>query len=130
MNIQDVRRQNLVEWVRLQGGHAVVCERFGLTVSQASYLSQIANGYSFGERSARNWERRLRLPPEWFDRSIGQPAKASENVHAFHPVPAWPFRVPPERILALPRTARESIDAYIQGVCDAHAAAKASGARR
>ncbi|KQO38168.1 phage repressor protein [Acidovorax sp. Leaf84] len=38
---------------------------FGLTQSQASYLSQLTaqeSTASFGERSAKNWEERLRIP--------------------------------------------------------------------
>lgn len=45
-------------------GFARVVERFGLTPSQASYLSQLTaqdSTASFGERAAKNWEERLKI---------------------------------------------------------------------
>lgn len=60
-----MRRQALRVFVRDAGGHASVVRKFNLTQSQASYLSQLTaegSAASFGERSARNWEERLRLP--------------------------------------------------------------------
>jgi hypothetical protein len=61
MDIQDVRRTNLAAWVVQHGGHATAARAVGLKQSTAAYLSACINGYAIGERSARNWERRLRL---------------------------------------------------------------------
>ena len=62
MEMQDVRRMNLAAWVKQHGGHTVASKRAGLKQSEAAYLSACINGYSLGERSARNWERKLKLP--------------------------------------------------------------------
>lgn len=69
MNTQERRRAALVAWIAKRGGHARVVGEFRLSTSQASYLSQIVNGYTFGEKAARNWEERLRLPPNWLDQT-------------------------------------------------------------
>ena len=107
-----------------------MCLRYNLTKPQGSYLSQLTSGYSFGERSARNWEQRLRMPSGYLDRAVGTDGQVAENVVPFVITPLWPFRTPMERVLALPKAARESIDAYIQGVCDSTAPRKDRGARR
>lgn len=130
MDVQETRRLNLADWIAQQGGHGTVCLRYNLTKAQGSYLSQLTNGYSFGERSARNWEKRLRMPAGYLDRARGAPEQLAENVVPFVVPLVWPFRTPLERVMALPRTARESIDAYIQGVCDTAPARKDHGARR
>jgi len=70
MNIQTLRRQLLSWGVTAIGVHAAVVTKFGLTPSEASYLSQVVNGYSFGEKSARNWETKLRLPAKFLDQEL------------------------------------------------------------
>lgn len=67
MQIQDRRRAALARWIEHAGGHAKVVARYGLTASKASYLSQICNGYTFGEKSARSWETLLGIPKGWLD---------------------------------------------------------------
>lgn len=65
MDVEELRRERLRTFVKNEGGHAKVVQKFRLTPSQGSYLSQlIAPGAaaSFRERSAANWEERLRLP--------------------------------------------------------------------
>lgn len=64
---QDNRREFLRRWVAAKGGQAEVARQFRLTPSQASYLSQILGGYSFGARSARGWEKRLGMPPRMLE---------------------------------------------------------------
>lgn len=64
---QEHRRKRLSEWVQLNGGHSAVVARRQLKPSQASYLSQLINGYSFGPRAARNMEARLGLPVRYLD---------------------------------------------------------------
>lgn len=64
MDVTEQRREALRKFVAKHGGHAAVVERFRLTPSQASYLSQlVAPGSiaSFGELSAKNWEKRFNL---------------------------------------------------------------------
>jgi SOS-response transcriptional repressor LexA len=64
MDVTEQRREALRKFVARHGGHAAVVERFRLTQSQASYLSQlVAQGStaSFGELSAKNWEKRFHL---------------------------------------------------------------------
>jgi hypothetical protein len=53
--------------VQSNGGHSAVVSLRQLKPSQASYLSQLINGYSFGPRAARNMERRLGLPARYLD---------------------------------------------------------------
>lgn len=48
---QEERRERLRQWVRAAGGHATVVAKRRLTQGQASYLSQVMNGYSFGSRA-------------------------------------------------------------------------------
>jgi len=64
--VEDARREVLRGFVRDQGGYARVVQAFRLTPSQGSYLSQLIardSAASFGERSAKNWEERLKLRP-------------------------------------------------------------------
>ena len=64
MDISEQRRQALRAVVARLGGYAAVVKKFGLTAAQGSYLSQLTaadSSASFGERSAANWEKRLRL---------------------------------------------------------------------
>ena len=62
--MEETRRDALRSFVRGAGGYAKVVREYALSPSLASYLSQLtAEGSlaSFGERSAANWESRLRL---------------------------------------------------------------------
>lgn len=64
MDVTEQRREVLRRFVAKHGGHAAVVERFRLTGSLASYLSQLVapnSTASFGETSAKNWEKRLGL---------------------------------------------------------------------
>jgi hypothetical protein len=66
MDRSELRRKALRAFVMQQGGYAAVVKKFKLTASQSSYLSQLTtedSSASFGERSAKNWELRLRLQP-------------------------------------------------------------------
>lgn len=67
MEIQDHRRERLRAWIEQEGGHAAAVRKFALTESQASYLSQVLNGYSIAEKSARSWEDRLHMPRGYLD---------------------------------------------------------------
>lgn len=61
----EARRDALRQVVADNGGFAKVVEKFRLTQAHASYLSQLTAKESvaaFGERSAGNWEKRLKLP--------------------------------------------------------------------
>lgn len=72
MEQTDVRRAALRQFVAAEGGHAAVVARYGLSQSQASYLSQITTPKSkaaFGERSARGWEERFRLARGFLDQA-------------------------------------------------------------
>lgn len=68
---QEIRREQLKRWLTNRGGHAKVVQDRGLTQSQASFLSQLVNGYSFGPRAARNLEHRLGMPPKWLEMPPG-----------------------------------------------------------
>lgn len=78
---QEARRQRLREWLQTHGGHARVVAERRLTPSQASYVSQVVNGYSFAGRAARNMETRLGMPSRWLDH---------ERTPAAPPSPAAP----------------------------------------
>lgn len=60
----EARKDALRKFLQDNGGFAKVVSTYGLTQSQASYLSQLTaqdSTSSFGEKSARNWEDRLRI---------------------------------------------------------------------
>lgn len=60
----EARKDALRKFLQENGGFARVVATFGLTQSQASYLSQLTaqdSTASFGEKSAKNWEDRLRI---------------------------------------------------------------------
>jgi len=60
----EARKAALRKFLQDNGGFAKVVATFGLTQSQASYLSQLTaqdSTASFGEKSAKNWEDRLRI---------------------------------------------------------------------
>lgn len=62
--LTEARREALRRFVDGAGGYSKVAVKYGLTPSHMSYLSQlIAKGSSapLGERSARNWQQRLRM---------------------------------------------------------------------
>lgn len=65
MDVEETRRELLRTFVKNEGGHAKVVQKYRLTASQGSYLSQLITPNataSFRERSALNWETRLKLP--------------------------------------------------------------------
>lgn len=129
MDMHETRRLNLFDWIELNGGATAVAARYRLSKSMGSFLSQLKGGYSFGEKAARNMEARLHLPAGYLDRSRHEAPGVTENVIPFEPRTVWPFRTPLELVLSLPRSARDTIDGYIQGVCDAHLGAKPDGVR-
>jgi hypothetical protein len=60
--LTEARRTALRRFIDDAGGYGKVAARYGLTPSHMSYLSQlIARGSTapLGERSARNWQKRL-----------------------------------------------------------------------
>lgn len=74
----DERKEVLRGFLASNGGHAAVVAKFNLTQSQASYLSQLTakdSTASFGERSAKNWEGRLKMP----NMSLVQPITAIQK---------------------------------------------------
>lgn len=84
MEIQDLRRHRLADWVASHGGHSAVVRDRSLNISQASFLSQVINGYSFGERAARSMETRLGIPPGYLDQDDNAPrGKASGGTPAY-----------------------------------------------
>lgn len=63
-DVTEARKTALRLFLAEHGGFARVVEKYGLTQSQASYLSQLTaqdSSASFGERSAKNWEERLKI---------------------------------------------------------------------
>lgn len=94
--IQERRRVRLAAWVANHGGHAECARKFGLTGSQASYLSQVLNGYSLAEKSARAWEGRLRMPLNHLDQEDGpQVAETPPTYVVAHEMSHLPFTLPP-----------------------------------
>ncbi|MDH6168531.1 hypothetical protein M2282_003684 [Variovorax boronicumulans] len=62
--LTEARRAALRRFIDSEGGYGKVAAKYGLTPSHMSYLSQlIAKGSSapLGERSARNWQKRLQI---------------------------------------------------------------------
>lgn len=65
MNLKETRVFKLKQFIENNGGQAKVSRKYNV---DASYLSQIVNGYgSFGEKSARKLETTFNLPPYYFD---------------------------------------------------------------
>jgi hypothetical protein len=63
-NLTEARRTALRKFVTDNGGHAAVVAKFRLSPSQASYLSQLVardSVASFGELSAKNWQKHLKM---------------------------------------------------------------------
>lgn len=85
---EERRRERLRAWVRDAGGHAVVVRKCGLTPAQASFLSQVINGYRFGERAARGMEQRLGLPQRYLDQA------PTQELEVLHSVKVAAKRVP------------------------------------
>ncbi|WP_208512286.1 hypothetical protein [Variovorax paradoxus] len=57
--LTEARRAALRRFVASEGGNAAVAEKYRLSTSRQSYLSQLTTSGStapFGERSARNWQ--------------------------------------------------------------------------
>lgn len=65
--LQEHRRKRLIDWIADRDGLAEVGRKRRLTQSQVSHISQVTNGYSFGERAARAMESRLGMPPGYLD---------------------------------------------------------------
>lgn len=63
----EPRRQKLKDLIDEHGGHASFVKRFNLSGSQASQISQIVNGYSFGEKAAEKLREVLKLQAGYFD---------------------------------------------------------------
>lgn len=62
--LTEARRAALRRFIEGAGGYSKVAAKYGLTPSHMSYLSQlIAKGSNapLGERSARNWQKRLMM---------------------------------------------------------------------
>lgn len=96
MDIQDLRRRRLAEWVTAHGGHGAVVRDRGLNTSQASFLSQVVNGYSFGERAARSMEARLGMPADYLDKEdTAAPALSPDGTPAY--LAELAAKLPPER---------------------------------
>lgn len=80
----EARKDALRQFLQDNGGFAKVVTTFGLTQSQASYLSQLTaqdSTASFGERSAKNWEVRLRIADGQLV-NAGRPALLGQTVAA------------------------------------------------
>lgn len=107
MDIQDHRRQRLAVWVASKGGHGAVVRDHKLSVSQASFLSQVINGYSFAERAARNMEQRLGMERGYLDGAEeDQPKPSDEEAALLAAFRALPHGSP----------ARRELLAYVRGV--------------
>lgn len=94
----EERRNALRSFIAKHGGFAAVATKFNLSQSQASYLSQLTakdSTASFGERSAKNWEERLRLPEGTLIRPTTPSAPLEKNVspgpdvHGRVPLISW-----------------------------------------
>jgi SOS-response transcriptional repressor LexA len=88
----EARKNVLRNFLQEHGGFARVVERYGLTQSQASYLSQLTaqdSTASFGERAAKNWEERLRIQ----DSRLVNAGRASASANVA-PAPMGGRRVP------------------------------------
>lgn len=98
MEMQDVRRTNLAAWVKRHGGHTAAAKTAGLKQSEAAYLSACINGYSLGERSARNWERKLKLPEFSLDKLTALDEETPAYVSAPQGGKAQVLSHPPETV--------------------------------
>lgn len=91
MDIQDHRRERLRVWISQLGGHSAAVRARRLSSSEASYLSQLVNGYSFGEKAARNWEVKLGLAPGWLDAKHGLQVEAPQVAYPSGTLQARPM---------------------------------------
>jgi hypothetical protein len=105
--LTEARRTALRRFIDDAGGYGKVAARYGLTPSHMSYLSQlIARGSTapLGERSARNWQKRLMVEGD----PILHPPLNSESVITPVPPQAVIERLA-ELLRAVPSDQREVI---------------------
>lgn len=81
--LQELRRSKLAAWLTENGGITAVAERCGLKASGRSYLSQVTNGYSFGSRAARSWEKKLGIESGWLDLPAKEIGSATDESSTF-----------------------------------------------
>ncbi len=87
--IYAVRRDNLRAYIRDHGGATSVAKALGHT--NASTLSQLFGSNAtrlMGEKSARDYERKLALPVGWFDVQRDALGRAAANIHPAEVAPA------------------------------------------
>lgn len=111
MEASDIRRERLRNWIAEQfdGRIASLCRYYDLPPSMASYISQLLSGTrSFGERAARNLERKCRRPVGWLD--------AADEDHG----QGLPINYDLKRCARLPVEDRELIEAFIGFVLQRH----------
>lgn len=72
MDKSENRRERLKRLVADAGGHNAFVKRHKLSTSRSSFISQVINGYSFGEKSAEKLAGELKLDPDYFDRTSEQ----------------------------------------------------------
>jgi len=89
MNKSEVRRERLRRLVSNAGGHNAFVKRHNLSPSRSSYISQVLNGYSFGETGARNLAKELRLDPNYFDLSDEKTQETSNKDAQSGPIDAY-----------------------------------------
>lgn len=79
--IHETRRQNLRKLVAEHEGMNNLARKLGLT--KGSYISQMLTtpaNRTLSEKTARKWERALKLPDGWLDRPVGTaPTLGSTN---------------------------------------------------
>jgi hypothetical protein len=69
--VQQIRRENLRTVLRQHGGAAKIARKMGL--ASTSYISQLLSGHRpFGEKAARNIEKRLELEEFSLDKKPGE----------------------------------------------------------
>lgn len=109
--LTEARRAALRRFIDDAGGYGKVAARYGLTPSHMSYLSQlIARGSTapLGERSARNWQKRLMMEGD----PILHPPLSSEGATPPIPLQAVIERLA-ELLRAVPADQREVIASVV-----------------
>lgn len=98
--LQDTRRERLSGWIREHGGAAAVARDRHLKGSAPSYLSQLMGGYSFGEKAARSWEKKLGMPTLYLDGGTAEnhqfPEPQAGQMSLAHDMSLSAFTLPPQ----------------------------------
>ncbi len=82
-SLQAHRRSRLIAWIDAKGGASKLVELRGLPRSVLSHISQIKGGFVFGQRAARNMEKKLGMPIGYLDFDAANPSGSTAEFSTY-----------------------------------------------